>query len=282
MLLPLSQKQPFSELLQGHLLPIMQVLMSPILALRVAQSTFTLYARCQQRAYRYSDMKLNLIFYLFYSYTTPLFFKLNVNTATGNITIPQYGGQIALNGHESKIIPTKYTFGKSKPIYITAEVRRQFVFVFLQLIPCLKVLTQTTIDNTDHVLLFVPSGQSVEIVVTGPKVTTPIINGTASISARLLDGLIVITGVPSGLTYVTFGSAIVLIMDRATATSFWQPCSKITYDLAPSAPGQAVLVGGRYLVRSATIYSSTLALVGDTNTTTPIIVIASSANKQVT
>lgn len=56
------------------------------------------------------------------SITTPTQFSLSVNTTQGIISIPQFGGQIALAGRESKILVANYPFGSSKLEYSTAEV----------------------------------------------------------------------------------------------------------------------------------------------------------------
>ena len=60
------------------------------------------------------------------SFTTPISFNLQVNTSTGAITVPQFGGQVTLSGRESKILVTEYPFGKSLLKYSTAEVGLSF------------------------------------------------------------------------------------------------------------------------------------------------------------
>jgi hypothetical protein len=143
-------------------------------------------------------------------------------------------------------------------------------------------LTQTTIDGTDHIILYVPNTQSFEAVVSGPKVSAPSVSGAKGVSAKLLDSKsVVITGTPAGLSAVRFGNTAVLVTDKVTAKSFWQPHTSTSYDVSPSG-ASSVLVAGPYLVRNATVAGSTLALVGDTNATTTLTVIAPSAVKKVT
>ncbi|KAG8680861.1 hypothetical protein FRC08_015999 [Ceratobasidium sp. 394] len=55
------------------------------------------------------------------SNTNRVEFKLKVNTKAGDLTIPQYGGSMALDGRESKILVTEYPFGRSVLRYTTAE-----------------------------------------------------------------------------------------------------------------------------------------------------------------
>lgn len=142
----------------------------------------------------------------------------------------------------------------------------------------LQILTQVTIGGTDYLVLYVPAGQSVEAVIS--KGSAPTITGASSISAKFTDGSVVITGTATGTSYVKFGSTIVLVLDKVTATAFWQPRLSKTADASPKTP--SVLVGGPHLVRNATIAGSTLALVGDTNSTTTLTVLAPSTVKSVT
>ena len=215
------------------------------------------------------------------SVTTATSFKLTVNTTSGVLTIPQYGGQITLAGRETKTLVTEYTFGKSVLKYSTAEVRQSNLSVSRPNPEVsLQVLTQATIDGTDYAALYVPAGQTVEAVVIGASAGAPTVTGSSSISAKLTDGNVIITGSPSGVSYVKFGSTTVLVMDKVTATSFWQPRLSAALDVSPRTP--SVLVGGPYLVRNATVSGSTLRLVGDTNDTTSLTVIAPTAVTSVT
>lgn len=127
-------------------------------------------------------------------------------------------------------------------------------------------------------MLYVPIGQSVEAVVS--KGSTPTVTGSSSISAKLVNGSVIITGTASGANFVKFGSTTVLVLDKVTATAFWQPRLGKTANASPKTP--SVIVGGPHLVRNATLSGSTLALVGDTNTTTPLTVIAPSSVTGVT
>lgn len=215
------------------------------------------------------------------SVTTATSFKLTVNTTSGVLTIPQYGGQITLAGRETKTLVTGYAFGKSVLKYSTAEVRKLNLSASPQNSDVShQVLTQATIDGTDYVTIYVPAGQNVEAVVTGASTSAPTVIGSSSISAKLANGTVIITGSPSGVSYVKFGSTTVLVMDKVTATSFWQPRLSAALDVSPRTP--SVLVGGPYLVRNATVSGSTLRLVGDTNDTTSLTVIAPTAVTSVT
>lgn len=144
-------------------------------------------------------------------------------------------------------------------------------------------MTHATIDDTDFILLYVPRGQSIEIVLEG-SAGRPTVTGSQSIRARSESGTVIITGNPSGVSLVRSGSAAILIADKSTAQTFWNPHISTgpgsTFDLSPDTP--SVLVSGPYLVRNVTIFGSTLALVGDTDGPTPITVIAPSSVSIVT
>ncbi|TDL23060.1 glycoside hydrolase family 35 protein [Rickenella mellea] len=198
--------------------------------------------------------------------TTRTDFQLKMNTTAGVVTVPQFGGTNSLEGRESKIFVTNYPFGSNKLAYSTAEV-----------------MTWTTIDKTDIVVLYALAGHTIEasIPTTAQKVT---VSGSTSVTAKVSNGSVVINGSPSGASVITFGSAKVVVFDKATALAWWNPrlagTGKTPYDVAPDVP--SVLVGGPYFVRSATQHGSVLALTGDLNATTTLDVIASSSVKSIT
>lgn len=55
-------------------------------------------------------------------------YTLSLPTSAGNITIPQLGGSLTLNGRDSKVHVTDYPVGDSKLLYSTAEVFTWQVF----------------------------------------------------------------------------------------------------------------------------------------------------------
>lgn len=74
---------------------------------------------------------------------------------------------------------------------------------------------------------------------------------------------------------------MVVIVDTKAAYTYWNPRTSTTsYDLSASV--QSVVVSGPYLVRTATITSSTLALVGDLDGPTTLTVFAPAAVTSIT
>lgn len=141
-------------------------------------------------------------------------------------------------------------------------------------------MTQTTIDNVDYIILYVPSGQFIEAEIQGPGISNPKVTGVASIKVQTQDQSIFITGSPKGVSLVQLSSSVVIITDKATAVTFWNPKLSLSYDMSPDVP--SVLVAGPYLVRSASVTGDTLKLIGDINDVTPLTVIAPRAVKAIT
>jgi hypothetical protein len=142
-----------------------------------------------------------------------------------------------------------------------------------------QVLTQKTIDSYDYLVLYVSYGQTFEASVHSGSNGTPTVTGSSSVKARVVDGSVLITGTPSGVSVVHWGSTIVIVTDKSTAYTFWDTQTHTSY-LSPTA--SSVLVQGPYLVRNASVSGSTLNLVGDTNGTTPLTVFGSSNLSKIT
>ena len=192
-------------------------------------------------------------------------FQLHVNTSEGLLTIPQKGGNIALNGHQSKIICTDFSFGSEKLIYSTAEV-----------------LTYAVLDGVPTLALWVSDGEDVEFSVAnaqGAQVSrcqgcsnVNISRGNSSVVVSLTQG--------TGMSVVMLQNGVrVLTLSRSSAYQTWVPT--LTND--PFAPeNETIIVQGPYLVRGATLVDSTLAITGDLSGPTTLEVFAPRAIQHVT
>ncbi|EUC55104.1 glycoside hydrolase family 35 protein [Rhizoctonia solani AG-3 Rhs1AP] len=193
-------------------------------------------------------------------------FDLRVNTTKGEVTLKN----VALNGRESKIIVSEYPFGSSILGYTSAEVA-----------------TWTTLDGSDHIVLYTSNQTTTTALYTNSTSTT---SSSSSMTASVSSGTALISGFPSssGLTRITVGKTSVWVADKTwLAPRIWQPRVSGTsgngrYDLSPRTG--SVLVFGPYLVRNATIKGSTIAINGDlkSGTTTELEVLAPSSVKSVT
>ncbi|KAI0091585.1 glycoside hydrolase family 35 protein [Irpex rosettiformis] len=200
--------------------------------------------------------------------------QLNVTTSAGLLTIPR-NGTITLNGRESKILVTDYIFGlhQTNILYSTAEI-----------------FTWTTIDQTDYVLLYVPTSQDAEVTFTFSGAPSANLANAPGVSISVESSSLTLNTVVSSTVWVTVTvsnrvSTVLVVTDKATAGSWHAPVipgSGTFGNYFSIGTNETVLVSGPYVVRSATIKGSTLALVGDTNGTTHVEVVAPSRVKSVT
>ncbi len=198
-------------------------------------------------------------------------FKLHVNTTEGSFVIPQHETGITLNGHQSKILVTDFTFGTGHLIYSTAEV-----------------LSFTTVDGTSTLFLWVPDGESVEFYLEGVTKGEHA-NGNGCNQPKIIDsasagGTIVSFAQATGLSVFTFKSMSsgeplrVVVMDRSTAYTAWFP--PMSSDPVPKA-NDTVFVQGPYLVRTASLAGNTLSISGDSINATEVEIFGPQAAKSV-
>ncbi|KAI9170926.1 putative beta-galactosidase B [Paramyrothecium foliicola] len=185
-------------------------------------------------------------------------FSLSVKTSEGELTIPQRGGQITINGHQAKILVTDFSFGDKKLIYSTAEV-----------------LSYAIIDGQEVLALWLPSGEAGEFKVKGAGDAR--VFGKAGVENLEIepegdDEILVNYVQKSGVTVLDLDDgARILLLDRQSAYYFWVP----TLDNNPLAPvNNTVFVQGPYLVRSASYDKAkhALHLTGDEEESTTVTV----------
>jgi hypothetical protein len=222
---------------------------------------FSVFLRCQHFIYDPSFM-----------YSAITTFKLDVTTQDGPLQIPIVVPVITLDGRESKVVVTDYTFGSSsKLLFSTAQI-----------------FYASTIDKRDILFLHGDISQDHEaaLFLTG----TP--NKVQNTQSSLVKFATSNPSLASGMTIVSFLSGIdglvtvwdsdtqlVLYADSVTAATFWAPViAGPSNDPLANYWGlgtnQSILVGGPYLVRDARLSGSTLALRGDLKTDARLTVIA--------
>lgn len=135
-------------------------------------------------------------------------FKLHVSTSIGNMTIPRHGGDIVINGHQSKIIVTDFRLGTKKLTYSTAEI-----------------LTYALIDGYPTVILWVPEGESAEFHVRGAKQGSVEFKDRSNISFHKdRYGITASFQAVRGKSVIQFDNGVrVVVVDRSTAYLFWAP-----------------------------------------------------------
>ncbi|KAI0313595.1 glycoside hydrolase family 35 protein [Amylostereum chailletii] len=189
--------------------------------------------------------------------TDTIAFKLNVTTSAGTLSIPSTVSNITLSGRQSKTIVTDYNFGQSSFLrYSTAPI-----------------LFAGRIGSRDVLFAYGDSNQAHEIAVgnnSDPLLSFP--GGTVGGPAQVHE---------------TDGQ-LILFSDTPTAGSFFAPvlagdASDSLAEYWQIGTNATVLVGGPHLVRNASLGADgTLALFGDLNQTTRLVVIGPDELKGVT
>lgn len=195
-------------------------------------------------------------------------FKMNITTTVGILHVPLVASSIQLDGRQSKVIVTDYSFGLSKLVYSTA-----------------RVFYAGSIGDRDVLFLHGDSSQEHEMALfltgTPNKLQTSSLGiSLKNIPSQFGYSIISILQKNHGLvTVYDSDTQLILFADSKTTATFW----------APTIPGsqtdsfgtfwglgtnQTVLVGGPYLVRNANLTGSHLALTGDLKTETQLVVIA--------
>ncbi|HUN31662.1 MAG TPA: beta-galactosidase [Trebonia sp.] len=157
--------------------------------------------------------------------------------------VPQ-SGTITLDGRDSRLLVANYDFGGQHLVYSTSEI-----------------MTQATIGARDSALLYDPSGTDGETVLHyASQPSVDVTSGTVQSTWDASTGDLRLDYVHNGLAEVeiTGGGTpplLLLIADSNTAEDFW-----------PESTGAGpVLIEGGYLIRTASVHGSTLALTGDTS-----------------
>ncbi|KAJ9155583.1 Beta-galactosidase [Pleurostoma richardsiae] len=176
-------------------------------------------------------------------------YTLSLPTSAGNLTIPQLGGSLSLNGRDSKVHVTDYPVGDATVLYSTAEIFTWKDFGDK------KVLIVYGGPNELHEIAFKTS--ALGKVVEGSGVTTKVTNSTVIAQWQ--------TTTDRRILHV--GDLFVYILDRNSAYDYWVP------DLPTGSSPSSLIIKGPYLVRSISIDGAVLNVKADFNSTAAIEVI---------
>jgi hypothetical protein len=136
-------------------------------------------------------------------------FKIHISTSTGNLTVPQYFGDVLLNGHQSKILVTDFALGNNTLTYSTAEV-----------------LTYALIDGKPTAVLWTGPGETAEFHVKGAKRGSIANQQGVSNATFHSDKYGLAVNVPQvwGRSVYSFDNGVnVIVADKATGYLFWAP-----------------------------------------------------------
>ncbi|KAJ5832920.1 beta-galactosidase B [Penicillium riverlandense] len=194
--------------------------------------------------------------------STPVTFKIQLDTSVGRVTVPAHESEMTLSGHIAKILVTDLSIGEESIIYSTAEV-----------------LTYAVIEGETTLVLWTPAGEGGEAYITGASTGTLLTSHQTNVRFRAAEkGTIITFEQPIGLTVAQVGKVKVLVVDRSVANFIFVP----SLSADPLVPvNETVVVSGPYLVRGASIDSHTIYVTGDTVNATQIEVFAPHAVKKV-
>ncbi|GFG08426.1 probable beta-galactosidase E [Aspergillus lentulus] len=187
-------------------------------------------------------------------------YRLQASTRVGNVTIPQLGGSLSLNGRDSKFHLTDYDVGGFNLIYSSAEV-----------------FTWAKGDNKKRVLvLYGGAGELHEFALPKHLPRPTVVDGSDVKIAKKGSAWVVQWEVTAQRRVLRAGKLEVHLLWRNDAYQHWvlelpakQPIANYS---SPSK--ETVIVKGGYLLRSASIADNKLHLIGDVNATTALEVIS--------
>jgi hypothetical protein len=205
-----------------------------------------------------STTNLFIVRHATYNAQDTLTYNLVVPTSAGTLTLPQLGGNLTLQGRDSKIHVVDYQVANVNVLYSTAEV-----FTWKRSIGK-TVLVLYSAPGETHEAAFV--SQNTPSVLEGSQIKFGSKNAAVVANFNVTSQRIVLK----------FDSSLyVYIVDRYSAYNYW------VLDLPADAPANnyttatpsSVIVNGGYLLRTASVNGSTLSITGDINATTTLEVI---------
>ncbi|KAF2089080.1 glycoside hydrolase family 35 protein [Saccharata proteae CBS 121410] len=196
-------------------------------------------------------------------------YKLNLPTSQGNITVPQLNGTLTLNGRDSKIHVTDYSIGDYNVLYSSAEI-----FSWKQY------------DSKTVLVVYGGPGEHHELAISGVAQATSVEGSGVSTVSK--DGSVILNWQTSSTRRVVKveGDLYVYILeDRNSAYDYWVLETPQVAHAAPlgvtsnTTSTPAIIAKAGYLLRNATVLGSTVALVGDLNTTASLEIIGGAPDK---
>lgn len=175
-------------------------------------------------------------------------YTLTIPTSSGNITIPQTGCQMTLNGRDSKIHVTDYEMGDYSLLYSTTEI-----------------FTWQSSPSGTVLLVYGGIGEYHEIAIRGSP-SAVLIEGSG-VNITSLNGATLISWTTTTNRRIVKVSRDlhVYILDRNAVYDYWV--------LPTSAPQHLVARAGN-LLRNATVHGAAPSIRGDINPTTSLEIIS--------
>ncbi|GFF25268.1 probable beta-galactosidase E [Aspergillus udagawae] len=187
-------------------------------------------------------------------------YRFQALTSVGNVTIPQLGGYLSLNGRDSKFHVTDYDVGGFNLIYSSAEV-----FTWAK-----------GLDEKRVLVLYGGAEELHELALSTHHPRPTVVDGSSIQVTRKGSAWVVQWHVTAQRQVLHVGNLEIHLLWRNDAYQHWvlelsatQPIANYSW---PSK--ETVIVKGGYLLRRASISGSKLHLTGDVNATTSLEVIS--------
>lgn len=188
-------------------------------------------------------------------------YTLSVTTSIGNVTIPQLGGALALNGRDSKIHVTDYDVGGHNLIYSSADI-----------------YTHGATGEKRVLILYGAVAETHEFAFPS-SLGKPTVEGDSStVTVKTIGSAVVVQwGVTEDRKVLHYGSNLdVYLLWRNEAFNYWvlelEDASPIGNYTAASK--DTVIAKAGYLLRTAAKVGTSLYITGDLNTTSTLEIIA--------
>lgn len=188
-------------------------------------------------------------------------YKLTVPTSIGNITIPQLGGNLTLNGRDSKIHVTDYDLGGLNLIYSSADI-----------------YTHGASGERRVIILYGAAGEIHEFAFP-TKLGKPTVEGDShTVTVGTVGSSVAVQWqVTEDMKVLHYGSNLdVYLLWRNDAFNYWaleleaaSPIGNYT-----SQTKDIVIAKGGYLLRTAAKIGPSLYITGDLNATSTLEIIA--------
>ncbi|KAI3398729.1 hypothetical protein diail_8595 [Diaporthe ilicicola] len=188
-------------------------------------------------------------------------YKFTVQTSVGNVTIPQLGGTLTLNGRDSKIHVTDYDVGGHNLAYSSADI-----------------YTHGATGEKRVLILYGAAGETHEFAFPA-KLGKPTVEGDSStVKIETVGSAVAVQWkVTQERKVLHYGSNLdVYLLWRNEAFNYWvlelEAASPVGNYTAQNK--QSVIANAGYLLRTATKTGTSLYLTGDLNATSPLEIIA--------
>ncbi|ETS72933.1 beta-galactosidase A [Pestalotiopsis fici W106-1] len=183
-------------------------------------------------------------------------YKLRLDgSSSGNITVPQLGGSLTLNGRDSKIHVSDYDLGGTTLLYSTAEI-----------------FTWQKYGNGTVLVVYGGPGEQHELAVSQIGISSSEINASLDVLVNSTETSVIVNWLTSATAqYVTIGDLQVYIVDRNTAYNFWViPSGNSLYT---NTEDVNIVAKSGYLLRTANVTETSLDITGDLNATSPLWIV---------